>query len=92
MEETPGEMGRAGLGPLWFGMGGGAEMSVTGPGRDQLPGGKTRGRVWERGFVEAAAGGGSERPGSLVRVPTVPLNLFAALGKFLNHSEPIHMA
>lgn len=26
--ETPGETGRAGLGPLWFGMGGGAEGSV----------------------------------------------------------------
>lgn len=51
-----------------------------------------------KGFVRPfpglgqGAGGGTERqPGSLVQVPSMPFNLFAALGKSLNHSEPIHI-
>lgn len=98
MEGNPREKGRAGPGSLWFGMGGGAQASVTRQAGAMSAARETGRRVWKRGLVEATAGmgeeagGGAEQPGSLVQVPTLPLNLCAALGKVLNHSEPVHVA
>lgn len=65
-------------------------------GRCQLPVGRQdKGFGRGSGFVEATTGWDREPVvlrGSLVQVPTVPPNLFTAMGKSLNHSEPVHSA